>query len=162
MEAILKSLPGPQLMLLGGMLLLGLFLFRRTVKRIQISQSRNPLAEVQREVRQQEQAQRNSLHQQEVRLHEFSREVEGRIQTRIATLEQMIQQADDTIQRLESVLAALEHTPAASTPDSQHEQQLKKHLSIAGFSPKEVVHILGNVSVEINEQPDEQHRADAA
>ena len=41
------------------------------------------------------------------------------------------------------------------------QQELEKHLSIAGFSPKEVVHILGNVAVEMNGDTD-QNQADAA
>ena len=164
MDALIDSFSGPHMMLLGGMLLIGLFLFRRTVKKLQESHARDPLSEVQREARLREQQQQGSLQKLELRLHEYSREVEGQIQTRMTVLKSMTEQADDAIHRLEGVLTALKniHDEAKSQPNSQLEQEMQEHLSIAGFSPKEVVHILGNVAVEMNGETDERNRADAA
>ncbi|MBI3862425.1 MAG: hypothetical protein HY290_11070 [Planctomycetia bacterium] len=55
----------------------------------------------------------------EVRLYDFAREVEGRLQTKIAVLDRLIVDADREIIRLEQVLAETRRSGAASPPGSR-------------------------------------------
>lgn len=53
-----------------------------------------------------------SIERQKVELHEFARETDGRLNSKLIMLEQLLQQSDRQIARLESLLGQLEaHGP---------------------------------------------------
>jgi len=52
----------------------------------------------------------------EVRLHDFSRDVEGRIQTRLAILDQLVLDADREIARLQDLLKRQNSNPVTGQP----------------------------------------------
>ncbi len=143
------------MILLGGALLVGMFLFRRTARRLSASRARDPLTEMKRDMVKAEQKQRGSIQELEVRIHNFSRDVEGKIQTRLALLEQQTKQADVTIAQLVSIQKSLKNGEPVD------ERQLKSasilpadqyanHLSDAGYSSDEVALMIGKPFVKNN------------
>ena len=111
-ELLADALGGGQLMVFGVILVGAAFLLRsRTTARARRRAS-DPLREVQEEFRQAETVPSARLNQMEVRLYEFAREVEGRIQSRMTYLDQLVQDADREIKRLEALLAASSKQPA--------------------------------------------------
>ena len=97
----------------------------------------------------------------EVRLHDFSREVEARLETRASQLDSLVAQADREIVRLGDLLKAAPvdrgagkrdapgsspHVPRSAnttTGLSSAQEQMALHLHGAGFSVAEIAHIVG-------------------
>lgn len=148
MDQLLESFSGTHMMLAGAALLVGLFLFRRTAKRLAASRRYDPRVEANREIRKREQSQRGSMQELEVRIHNFAREAEASIQTRMAVLEEQTSQADATIARLENELTTLKDDNLSAAERLQQSAILKldqyaQHLSAAGYSAEEVALMIG-------------------
>ena len=121
------------------------------------SAARNPAAEVRSEIQNAERATGNWIHNLEVRLHDYSREVEGRIETNLARLDQLIIAADSEIDRLSQLIEEssgrkpeLSQTPATDKPELSEGQQLRfmiVRLRDAGFEHHEIAGI-ANCSVD--------------
>ncbi len=94
---------GAQIMILG-VLLIGVTFVVRWSARPTGKKIRDPLRDVQEEFRQVESSYQGQLSRMEVRLHDFAREIEGRMQTRIAMLDQLVVDARHEIERLEGLL----------------------------------------------------------
>lgn len=103
-----QSLSGSQLALLGlAVIVLGLTL-RRGMLRARRIEERDPLREVKQEFQVTEQRPEAMLGRMEIRVHEYAREVEARIQARLAVLDQLIQDADRRIADLQQTLDLLD------------------------------------------------------
>jgi len=112
---LLDSFSGFQLVLLGlSLLIVGIVLWRGFA-RGRRSRGRDVTAEVRREMLDAEQTVSGRMDKLEVRLHDYGREVEGRIETRIALLNQLLIEADRKIERLQELTAESRPT---TTPDS--------------------------------------------
>lgn len=103
---------GPQLTLLGFTLALVALLMRRSAKRVMKSKNRDVLSEVQSEMRDAERSHVAAIQRSEVRVYDFHREVQGRVDGTLALLEELVAQADKEIDRLEQLLEGTR--PAAS------------------------------------------------
>jgi hypothetical protein len=104
---------GSELILPGAILVVAAWFLRRRARRKTIC-PRDPLREVQAEFRRKESSPAGQLNQLEVRLYDFAREVEGRIQTRISLLNQLVLDADREIDRLQQLIARAENGSSSS------------------------------------------------
>ena len=110
-----------QLVLLGLSLLTVGFVLWRGFARGRRSRGRDLTAEVRREMLASEQTVTGRMEKLEVRLHDYGREVEGRIETRIAVLNQLLIEADREIKRLRSLLSESDGSATANPEDSRSE-----------------------------------------
>lgn len=106
-----------QAILLGTALVVMSFVIRRSWTRGRQSRLRNPLKELQQELKAGENSPVRLIESMELRMHDYAREVEGRVETRLALLDELVQEADREIDRLEKALAAAQQTIA----DYRHE-----------------------------------------
>jgi len=107
---------GPSLIVFGLAVVIFVFLMRRTFLRLGGSfkhQPERPPADAPPSVHRSIEAVAEQL---EVRLFDFARDVEGRIQTRIAVLDRLIVDADREILRLQDLLAAT-NTTGTTAPE---------------------------------------------
>lgn len=81
------------------------FILRRTVMKTGSRNRRLSVSQTPAEIEAAENTATALVEQLEVRLYDFAREVEGRMQTKIAVLDRLIINADREIIRLEQVLA---------------------------------------------------------
>ena len=95
---------------IGLSLLALIFILRRTVLRPRLFERRRPFAETDDRNDSLELSGAAVVEKLEVRLFDFAREVEGRMQTKIAVLDRLIVDADREIIRLEQVLAESRRT----------------------------------------------------
>jgi hypothetical protein len=111
--------------------------------------------------------------QLEVRLHDFAREVEARLETRAVQLDRLVDAADQEIIRLKELLARVPQANAARRPDividgsaqsggqtsstnssqngrlSPAEEEMVGHLHGAGFSVPEIAHMVGKSAADV-------------
>jgi len=106
----LDSFSSFQLILLGLSLLTVGFVLWRGFARGRRSRGRDLPAEIRREMLDSEQTVSGRIEKLEVRLHDYHREVEGRIETRVALLNQLLIDADNEIQRLRELIAQSSRT----------------------------------------------------
>jgi hypothetical protein len=86
------------------------FILRRTILRPRFAERRRPFTEIAEGDDSLELSGAAVVEKLEVRLFDFAREVEGRLQTKIAVLDRLIVDADREIIRLEQVLAESRRT----------------------------------------------------
>jgi len=152
---------GGQFIGVGILLVIISVLLRRTVTRSKNRKPRDVVREVHDDFRKAEASYTGRLNQIEVRLHDFSRDVEGRIQTRLALLDQLIVDADREIDRLEKLLMAARPTSslgpdiitlptasapatlAVSPPAEQDPLEQIYALADAGHTPDEIAARVG-------------------
>jgi len=106
----LDSFSSLQLILLGLSLLTVGFVLWRGFARGRRSRGRDLTAEVRKEMLDSEQTVSGRMEKLEVRLHDYHREVEGRIETRVALLNQLLIDADREIERLRELIAESSRT----------------------------------------------------
>ena len=150
-------LSGPQMVVLGLLILVTGFVLRRSAILNKRSQARDPAAEVRSEMYNAERAAGNWIHNLEVRMHDYSREVEGRIETNLARLEQLIVAADSEFERLSQLIQEssgrnpeLSQTPGTENPEFSEERQQRfmiVKLRKSGFEHHEIAGI-ANCSVD--------------
>lgn len=165
------SFSGLQLILLGLSMLSAAFVLRRVIVLRRAAQRREPLNEVRADMRAAEQAEGGRLRELELRLYQYGRETEGRLETRMAVLDELISAADQEIVRLSDTL---EHSRQWSAdnglklaPDASHaaetlsprERQMIHHLRAAGYRAEEVAQLIGR---PLPWSEDDHHRRDAA
>ena len=95
------------------------FILRRTVLRQRFTEPRRPAFEKTEEDDSLELSGGAIVEKLEVRLYDFAREVEGRLQTKIAVLDRLIVDADREIIRLEQVLVESRRTGTTASPVSR-------------------------------------------
>lgn len=137
-------------MILGGLLMLTMaFVLRRTFSQSHASRQRDPTREVRNEIRQAESSYAALIRQMEVKFHDYSREVEGRIETQIALLNRLLIEADQKIARLEALQRPLSTDASLdadtvnqprdlSTVESRDEQAVIYQLADQGLSIDEI------------------------
>lgn len=104
MQPFIEITSGGQLVGLGlALVMAALYLHRRSVRR-RPSSKRDPLQQMQAELKRIESSPAAQITKMEVRLHDFAREVEGRINTRLALLDRLILDADREIGQLEQLI----------------------------------------------------------
>lgn len=101
---IAQTLDEVQIILIGLSFLVAAFLLRRNVTLSGKSRRRDVVEEVREDFRQREQTTVAHIHQMETHLHDYGREVEGRIHTTLTVLDQLVLEADQEIARLETLL----------------------------------------------------------
>lgn len=102
------------------------------------------------------------VHALEVRLHDYGREVEGRITTNLALLDQLITEADREIVRLETLLDNARRVPssdeAATIPLSAagvreslnaEQRQMIRLLSQSGYTADEIAQLVDRTADEV-------------
>lgn len=107
---------------LGLLVLLLAFLMRRAGRRSRRTADRDVPAEVRNEFRAAENSAKRELQKLEVRLYDFSREVDALTQTRIALLQQLITEADRLLQQLQQQLDEAGKNPSSAEPPSDPAQ----------------------------------------
>lgn len=115
----LDSFSALQLVLLGLSLLTVGFVLWRGFTRGRRSRGRDLTAEVRKEMLDSEQTISGRMEKLEVRLHDYRREVEGQIETRIALLNQLLIEADSEIKRLRELIAESSRTTSPMPTNSQ-------------------------------------------
>ncbi len=99
-----EALSPTQLVLVGLMILAGAFVLRRSTVLSQRSKARDVAGELRREMRYAEQTVSSQIRKLEVRLYDYGREVEGRLQTKMVQLDRLIVDADREIDRLQQLV----------------------------------------------------------
>ena len=129
----------------------GVMLWRVSRQRQRLQQQ-DPLRELEREIRLREQSPETLIHEMEVRLFDYGREVEGRVETTLHVLDRLILDAELEIQRLETLLqtSSVPSRDLAGMPASAAEsiltteQQLRlPALRAAGLTDEEIARCLG-------------------
>ena len=87
----------------GILLTSGMLMWRGSASRHRISR-RDPLRENEREQQKKSKSPEGLLHEMEVRLFDYGREVEGRVETTLNVLDRLIIDAESEIDRLEDLL----------------------------------------------------------
>ncbi len=103
--------PEIALALIGGMMfLVGFVLWRSSSMRHRIAKQ-DPLRDMNREIEARSNSPESLIHDMEVRLFDYGREVEGRIETTLSVLDRLIIDADQEISRLEELLDVTQSNP---------------------------------------------------
>jgi hypothetical protein len=104
------------LVLLGGGMLVCWYFFRT---RQRSRRDSHPIAEVQAELRKRENSVEGRLTAMEVRLHDMSRDLEARLQTRLLMLDELLARTDSQIAELNDLLqSARDRSLPAARPDA--------------------------------------------
>jgi len=101
---ILAELGGPSTVLLGLGILAIAFVLRRGIVLGRRSRTRDVVAEVRDETLAAERGAAGRIRELEVRLHDYGREIEGRMETRIALLQELVHDSERKIEELRSLI----------------------------------------------------------
>lgn len=107
------------IIVLGLSIVALVFILRRTVLRPRFAVRRRPFAEIVEQGDSLELSAAAVVEKLEVRLYDYAREVEGRLQTKVAVLDRLIVDADREIIRLEQVLAESRRIAASASGASR-------------------------------------------
>lgn len=105
-----ESLSHFQLILLGLSMVVIAFLLRRTATLNARSRSRSAQPSPSRKTHETEKTGISRLEEMEVRLFDYEREVEGRVQTTLTLLDQLVEDADRESAKLQELLEEVEQT----------------------------------------------------
>jgi len=141
----------------GSLISLGLLFLTAGVLLWRVSRQRqrlekqDPLRDLEREARQRQQSPDAIIHEMEVRLFDYGREVEGRVETTLTVLDRLIIDAEQEIQRLETLLQASRTTgeslnPSAAEILSPEQSRRIPALLQAGLTDEEIARCLGCAS----------------
>ena len=157
-----------------GLALLAAVLLKRVMSKSQASRQSDPQQQVRSQMRAAETSVGGIVRSMEVELHDYQREIEGRIETKLAVLNQLMEVADQEIDHLSHVLedvhpqfasshaieSEVEKQPTTRLFDVQQRRMIRSLLG-AGFDMSEVARMLGCGTEEIqrNLDDDQQRRA---
>ncbi len=114
---VFADLPGGgQFVVLGFMLVLVAVILRRAAPRLPRRPARDAVYDLQDEIREIETGHASRLEKMELRLHDFARDVEARIQTRLTLLDELVFDADQEIARLQQLLEQTRGGPQLVKP----------------------------------------------
>lgn len=162
------------MVLLGLTILVIGFLLRRTFVQGKRSRERDPAAEVRQEMRAAERAAETGIHKLEVRLHNYGREVEGRVQTTLTLLDRLIVEAEQETDRLHGLLqtsgqvegdVSPPRNDVPNEPLTTDECRMVRDLHEAGYRDEQIARLLRRPVEEVESalsDGDFQGRADAA
>lgn len=118
-------------------------------------QTRDSLTDALQEVTEVESSARGIVQQLEVRAYEYNREVEARIDNRLAVLDQLILDADREIERLQAMLAESRQSAPIDRPLTFLEQQRCFTLHESGFTVDEIARCLNTTTAGVQQALDE-------
>ena len=173
---IAESLSSLQLVLLGLGILVVAFVLRRGIVLGRRSRGRDVADEVRKERCAAEQSSVAQIRKLEVRLHDYSREIEGQMQTRISMLNQLVVEADREIGRLRQLLQTSRRTETATamrrgpdivgpptavnaaepsgashpvSPSTDAQRRMVWHLQQAGYSAEQIGKLTDRPEAEV-------------
>ena len=123
------SFSGPQIVLLGLLILVVGFLLRRSFTLNKRSRKRDPAAEIRNEMMEAERSATSGIRKLEIRLYDYGREVEGRVQTTLTLLDRLILEADQESHRLLTLLSD------SGPKDDESDRLRRPDIVIPGNSP---------------------------
>ena len=133
------------------------------------SRPRDAATEVQRDLIAAEQSGAGRVREMELRLYDYGREVEGRIETSLALLDELVRQADDEIVRLQSLLDESRREPAAAVLPadvgalSPEQRRMICFLAMAGYRAEEIARLVNRPVEQIRQSlADDSRGANAA
>ena len=152
-----------QYILLGFAVLITGVVLSRSFRKAKALANRNPADEARRDFARAEQSQVAVFNRLELRLYDFAREMEGRLETRMVLLDELIAEADREIARMQELLSnsrtnaggthgseALRFTPpaqASAAADSDipaaDVARMLDHLRRAGLDAQQIAVCLG-------------------
>ena len=172
---------GAQWLLPGLVLLAVMLLLRPRMVRNRRARGTGAAADAHRGLYDVEQSSAARVHQLEVRLHDYGREVEGRMEANLALLDRLIVEADQEIARLETLLEesrckqAGAARPAggivpfpgrdAREPLNAEQRQMIRLLAQAGYTAEEVAQLVERAPEQVRailNEPDHRPGAEAA
>jgi hypothetical protein len=172
------SFSGPQLILLGLAIVVIGFLLRRSFTLGKKSRDRDPAAEVRAEMRAAEQSAESGFRKMEIRLYDYGRKVEGRVQTTLTLLDRLILEADQETDRLHGLLLTAGQIDETATVDdpaqpvaaplTADEQRMVRDLKGAGYTVPQIARLLRRPMQDVttvlsdSDDVDETDRTDAA
>ncbi len=134
-----------QMILCGLMLLVVAFVLRRSFSKSKASRRRDPQREARAEIHKAEASYAAVINKMELRLHDYARDIEGRIETKLAVLDRLLMEADQKIDQLNALAKSpdtlIQPQPAlteASRLDSQDELLKIYRLADKGLSLDEI------------------------
>ncbi|MCG6157911.1 hypothetical protein [Rubinisphaera margarita] len=118
-----------------GIILLssGLLLWKTNAARNRIARQ-DPIRDLARERDQKAQSPEAYIHDMEVRLFDYGREVEGRVETTLTLLDRLIMDAESEVTRLEDLLSV---SRVSSTSEPVNQERLRQ-LIAAGLTDEEI------------------------
>ncbi len=108
------------------------------------------------------QAASERLDELEVRLHDFDRQVTGRVETTLALLDRLIEEADQEIVRLETLLEQTLPSKRNGVDSTPRDREVVRQLRTAGYGVQEIAELTGLSIVEVarlfDDRDDNEHR----
>jgi len=172
------------LVLIGLTMLVIAFLVRRSVTLHKRTSGRDVAGEVRRDMLAAEKTVASRIAKLEVRLHDYDRDVNGRIQTKLAMLDRLIEEADQEIDKLSGLLnsdqlrSAIRSHASGKTIDrlgsdsdtsiqplSAEQRRMIVHVWNAGYAAEEIATLISRSADEIRQVLDDEidsSQADAA
>ncbi len=141
-----KFLTGPNLIFLGLMIWSAMML-RNSAARSRRSRNRDVSRELKSELQKKERSAESQIHQLEVRLHDYDRDVAARVETTLTMLDQLIAEADREIVRLETLLE--KRKGGKVSPLSPEQRRMVVHLAGAGYSIHEIAKLVDHSADQI-------------
>ena len=133
---------------------LGYSLFQGSLYRRKL-QKQDSLTEAMEGVAEVESSARGIVQKLEVRAYEYNREVEARIDNRLAVLDQLILDADREIERLQAMLAESRQSAPIDRPLTFLEHQRCFTLHEPGFTLEEIARCLNTTVTGVRQALDE-------
>ena len=128
-----------------AVLLLGGYLVWRTKWAAHRRRKQDPMKQVAAERLEVQKRAESIVSSMEVRLYDYERDVQGRVDTTLKMLDQLILQAQDEIERLEQVLMATEFQPHEYEPTEKLTDDLldrAQRLAQLGLTREEIARVL--------------------
>ncbi len=148
-------LENKHLIFLGLALIVFAFVLRRSYKKVQKSALNDPHQNAQNRLVAAEQSAAGRVNKLETRLHNYGREIEGRMETRIAMLDRLLQEADQKVAELTVLLEQASQQvgnaptlPAAAIAEKQLAHMMD-HLRKAGYSHQEIARLTKRTTEEV-------------
>lgn len=148
-------LENKHLIFLGLAIIVFAFVLRRSYKKVQKSALNDPQQNAKNKLVAAEQSAAGRVNKLETRLHNYGREIEGRMETRIAMLDQMLQEADQKVSELTTLLEQASQqisnapTPPAAAIAENELARMMDHLRKAGYSHQEIARLTKRTTQEV-------------
>ena len=150
-----------QLILLGLAVLVIAFVLYRGIALSQRSGRRDFAAEARAELNRTERAAASGIEKLEVRLHDYGREIEGRVATTRTMLDRLILDAEQEARRLSELLK--QSRPIAQSETlrklTSDEHEMLRELQRAGYGIDRLARLLGRPTEEIIAALQETHES---
>lgn len=158
---MLSELLDGQMLFALGIILLTVTMMRMSIRRRK-GNHRQPEPSISAKEVAPVQAASERLDELEVRLHDFDREVTGRVETTLALLDRLIDEADQEIVRLETLLEQTLPSKRSGVDSTPRDREVVRQLRAAGYGVQEIAELTGLSIVEVarlfDDRDDNEHR----